>query len=50
MKYLGQIIELFVNKSSFEGKISIALIKMKQAIKILKIDFPENMIKKKRSK
>jgi hypothetical protein len=46
MKYLGQIVELFVKKTSFEGKISMALIKTKHSIRILKIDFPEHMLKK----
>lgn len=48
MKHLGQIVELFVNKDSDSGRISLALIKTKKSIRILKLSFPEHLIKGKK--
>lgn len=46
MKHLGQIVELMVHKASADLAIRLALIKTKSSIRILKIEFPEQLVKK----
>lgn len=41
MKYLGQIVEVMIHKHIPEFKLKMALIKTKNSIRILKIEFSD---------
>lgn len=46
MKHLGQIVELSVHRSASDPRVSLALVKTKASIRLLKVDFPERLLKR----